>query len=253
MQKFHYPRVVGHRGGGKLAPENTLQAIDLAASMGVQMIEFDAKLSADDVVFLLHDDKVDRTSNGRGLAKTMSYADVSALDAGAWFDSAFATAKMPTLQQVADKCEQLGLLANIEIKPCEGRDVETGKLVAEEAVRLWGRPGLQHLPPPLISSFSYDALAQAQIHAPSLPRGMLYDDIPSDWHAQAKALESVSLHADYQYFTQTLVAEIKAAGLMVLAYTVNDPADAERLLGWGVDMICTDRIDVIHEPQIAQT
>lgn len=245
MNTLRYPRVVGHRGGGKLAPENTLEAIDKGASMGVHMIEFDAKLSADNVVFLLHDDKVDRTSNGHGLAKTMVYEELAALDSGSWFDAAFAGARMPTLAQVAARCEQLGMLANIEIKPCEGRDGETGKLVAEAAVKLWDTAGLKALAPPLVSSFSYAALEQAALYAPSLPRGMLYDDVPDDWLAQARALGSSSLHADYQYFTETLVAEIKAAGLMVLAYTVNDPADAERLLGWGVDMICTDRIDLI--------
>jgi len=242
---LHYPRVVGHRGGGKLAPENTLEAIDKAASMGIQMIEFDAKLSADDVVFLLHDDSVDRTSNGEGLAKRMSYAALAALDAGTWYDSAFAGAQMPTLAQVSAQCERLGMLANIEIKPCEGRDVETGKRVAAAAAALWATPGLQRLTPPLVSSFSYLALEQAALHAPSLPRGMLYDDIPDDWLAQARALGSTSLHADYHYFTEALVADIKAAGLMVLAYTVNDPTDAERLLQWGVDMICTDRIDLM--------
>jgi len=243
---LHYPRVVGHRGGGKLAPENTIEAIDKAASMGVQMIEFDAKLSADDVVFLLHDDSVDRTSNGAGLAKTMSYAALSALDAGAWYDGAFAGARMPTLAEVASQCERLGMLANIEIKPCEGRDVETGKHVAAAAAALWASPGLQQLTPPLVSSFSSLALEQAALYAPSLPRGMLYDDIPDDWLTQARDLGSTSLHADYRYFTAALVADIKAAGLMALAYTVNDPDDAARLLAWGVDMICTDRIDLIR-------
>ncbi len=103
MTPWPYPSIVAHRGGGKLAPENTLEAIDVGARLGLRMIEFDAKLSANDVVFLLHDDDVDRTSNGHGAAKSMTYAQLHA------------------------RCVALGLMANVEIKPCEGRDVETDK------------------------------------------------------------------------------------------------------------------------------
>ena len=130
MRTWPYPAIVAHRGGGMLAPENTLEAIDVGARHGHRMIEFDAKLSADDVVFLLHDDTVERTSNGRGAAQAMTYAELSALDAGSWFGAAFANARMPTLAQVRERCAKHGLAANIEIKPSQGRDVETGVLVA---------------------------------------------------------------------------------------------------------------------------
>src|SRR6202140_2595786 len=168
MKTWPYPRIVAHRGGGKDAPENTLDGVDTGARLGLKMIEFDAKLSADNVVFLLHDDLVDRTSNGRGAAKTLRYEELEQLDAGSWFDPRFAGARMPTLAQVAERCLTHGLAANIEIKPCEGRDVETGVLVAREAARLWSDAE----PAPLLSSFSYAALAGAAEGRPPLPRGM---------------------------------------------------------------------------------
>ncbi|KQR84897.1 hypothetical protein ASG35_27745 [Burkholderia sp. Leaf177] len=241
MKTWPYPRIVAHRGGGKVAPENTLDGIDTGARLGLKMIEFDAKLSADNVVFLLHDDLVDRTSDGRGPAKTMRYDEIATLDAGTWFDPRFKGARMPTLAQVAERCFQHGIAANIEIKPCEGRDVETGVLVAQEAARLWADAG----PAPLLSSFSYAALEAAAEAAPDLPRGMLYEDIPADWRAQAAALSCVSLHADHAKLNEALVREIKDSGLRILAYTVNEPARARELAQWGVDAICTDRIDVI--------
>ncbi|SAL72809.1 glycerophosphodiester phosphodiesterase [Caballeronia telluris] len=241
MRTWPYPRVVAHRGGGKLAPENTLEAIDTGARLGLKMIEFDAKLSADDVVFLLHDDDVDRTSNGHGAAKSMSYAQLAQLDAGSWFDATFANARMPTLEQVAARCAQHGLAANVEIKPCEGRDVDTGRVVAQEAARLWSDQG----PAPLLSSFSFAALEAALDAAPGLPRGMLYEEIPHDWRSQTAALSCVSLHADHRQLNEALVGEIKDSGLRILAYTVNDPGRARELARWGVDAICTDRIDII--------
>jgi glycerophosphoryl diester phosphodiesterase len=241
MKIWPYPRIVAHRGGGKVAPENTLDGIDTGARLGLKMIEFDAKLSADNVVFLLHDDLVERTSNGRGAAKTLRYEELEQLDAGSWFDPRFAGARMPTLAQVAQRCFTHGLAANIEIKPCEGRDEETGVLVAREAARLWAVAE----PAPLLSSFSYAALAAAAEAAPDLPRGMLYETLPGDWRAQPAALSCVSLHADHKTLDERLVAEIKDSGLRILAYTVNDPKRARELAQWGVDAICTDRIDVI--------
>jgi glycerophosphoryl diester phosphodiesterase len=241
MKTWPYPRIVAHRGGGKVAPENTLDGIDTGARLGLKMIEFDAKLSADNVVFLLHDDLVDRTSNGRGAAKTFSYEELERLDAGSWFDPRFAGARMPTLAQVAERCLAHGLAANIEIKPCEGRDVETGVLVAREAAHLWSDAE----PAPLLSSFSYAVLAAAAEAAPDLPRGMLYEAIPGDWRAQTAALSCVSLHANHKTLDERLVTEIKDSGLWILVYTVNDPERARELAQWGVDAICTDRIDVI--------
>ncbi|SAL73653.1 cytoplasmic glycerophosphodiester phosphodiesterase [Caballeronia peredens] len=241
MRTWPYPAIVAHRGGGKLAPENTLEAIDVGARHGLRMIEFDAKLSADDIVFLLHDDAVDRTSNGRGVAKSMTYAQLRALDAGTWFGNAFAGARMPTLAQVRERCAKHGLAANIEIKPSQGRDVETGVLVAREAATLWADAD----PMPLLSSFSYAALEAARDVAPNLPRGMLYERVPQNWRAQTAALSCVSLHANHRSLDEALVAQIKDAGLRILAYTVNDPARARLLTQWGVDAICTDRIDII--------
>ena len=236
-----YPRVVAHRGGGALAPENTLAAIDTGARLGLTMIEFDAKLSADDVAFLLHDDTVNRTSNGRGAAAALAYAQLAQLDAGSWFDARFAGERMPTLADVAARCQALGLAANIEIKPCPGREAQTGRHVAVEAARRWAGAAIA----PLLSSFSYEALAAAREAVPELPRGLLFGTVPGDWRTQCEALECVSLHADHRKLDARLVADIKAAGLRILAYTVNDPARARELGAWGVDAICTDRIDLI--------
>jgi glycerophosphoryl diester phosphodiesterase len=239
--RWRYPRLVAHRCGGKLAPENTLAGFDACVQHGYRMVEFDAKLSADSQPFLLHDDTLDRTTNGRGAAAQHTWAQLSALDAGSWFDRRFAGVRMPTLADAAARCERDSLAANIEIKPCRGRDALTGELVAMAALSLWRSQV------PLLSSFSTDALAAARKAAPSLPRGMLFDAVPRDWRHIVHELQCVSLHAHHTYLTEPLVAEVRAAGLRVLAYTVNDPVRARELAQWGVDMICTDRLDLITE------
>ncbi len=126
LAAWPYPAVVAHRGGGALAPENTLAAFRTGARLGHRMVEFDAKLSRDDVSFLLHDDSVDRTSNGHGAAAALSYSELEQLDAGSWFAAEFAGEPMPTLEAVAHACRDLTLAVNVEIKPCPERERATG-------------------------------------------------------------------------------------------------------------------------------
>ena len=242
-----YPRLVAHRCGGTLAPENTLAGFGACVRYGYRMVEFDAKLSADDHLFLLHDDTLDRTTNGHGAAAQQNWQALAQLDAGSWYGAGFAGERLPTLADAAARCARDGIVANIEIKPCPGRDALTGTLVAGAALTLW-----QSQTPPLLSSFSQAALAAAHEAAPTLRRGMLFEAVPPDWLRIVRELDCVSLHANHTHLNAELVDEIHAAGLRVLAYTVNDPARARLLVQWGVDMICTDRIDrLAHDMLLA--
>ncbi|RFU47152.1 glycerophosphodiester phosphodiesterase [Paraburkholderia sp. DHOC27] len=247
-----YPRLVAHRCGGTLAPENTLAGFDACLRYGYRMVEFDAKLSADDHLFLLHDDTLDRTTNGHGAAAQQSWQALVQLDAGSWYGAAFAGQRLPTLADAAARCARDGIAANIEIKPCPGRDAVTGTLVAQGALALWQTNTQTSLqPPPLLSSFSQEALAAARDAVPTLPRGMLFEALPDDWLRIVRELDCVSVHADHQHLTAERVAEIHDAGFRVLAYTVNDTARARVLDQWGVDMICTDRIDILTHDMLS--
>ncbi|PKH23820.1 glycerophosphodiester phosphodiesterase [Enterobacterales bacterium CwR94] len=239
-KSWPYPTIVAHRGGGHRAPENTLAAIDVGAQYGHQMIEFDAKLSADGEIFLLHDDTLDRTSNGWGDAGKLNWAELVSFDAGEWFNDAYRGERLPLLSQVAAKCREHSMMANIEIKPSPGVEAKTGQAVALAARQLW-----QGQTAPLLSSFSYEALAAAQAAVPELPRGLLLDAWQDDWPALTQALDCVSIHLNYRVLTPARTALLKAAGLRVLVYTVNQSDKARELLSWGVDAICTDAIDTL--------
>jgi len=125
-----YPAIVAHRGGGSLAPENTLAAIDVGAHHGHRMIEFDAKLSQDGQIFLLHDDTLERTSNGWGVAGDLPWDKLVGLDVGSWYSRQFRGERLPLLSEVAKRCAQYGMAANIEIKPTTGCEDQTGRVVA---------------------------------------------------------------------------------------------------------------------------
>ncbi|WP_447777569.1 glycerophosphodiester phosphodiesterase [Variovorax boronicumulans] len=235
-----YPRWVAHRGAGKLAPENTLAAFRFGASHGYRMFECDAKLSADGVVFLMHDATLDRTTNGHGIGGQQAWGALSQLDAGGWHSRAFAGEPLPTLENLARFCRANDLLLNIEIKPTPGTERETGEVVAREAARLWQGAAI----PPLLTSFQIDALKGAQAVQPELPRGLLLDTLWNGWLDTALNLGCQAIVCNQALWDATTVAQVHGAGLRSLSYTVNDDGAAQRLIDLGTDGIITDRVDL---------
>lgn len=245
LTPWPYPRWVAHRGAGKLAPENTLAAFRLGAAHGYRMFECDAKLSADGVVFLMHDATLERTTNGHGTGGDLPWQALSQLDAGSWHSRTFAGEPLPTLQALARFCQANGFHLNIEIKPTPGTETVTGEAVARLAAELWqGAPV-----PPLLTSFKPEALAAARQAAPDLPRGLLVDTLWEGWLEKAQELGCTAVVANQSLWNATNVAQVHGAGLRCLSYTVNDQEAAEHLLALGTDGIITDRVD--HFPPSA--
>lgn len=234
-----YPLWIAHRGAGKLAPENTLAAFRHGASHGYRAFECDVKLSADGVPFLLHDDTLDRTTSGHGDADGLAWSELSRLDAGGWHSRGFAGEPPASLDAVARYVRRNGFALNIEIKPMPEHEERTGTVVADHARRLWAGDAL----PPLLTSFKPAALKGALLGAPELPRGLLIESLWTGWLDAARELECTAVVSLSALLDPTLVAHLHHAGLKVLAYTVNDPAEAWRLHRLQVDGIITDAVD----------
>ena len=235
-----YQRRCAHRGG-RLAPENTLAAMRLGAAHGYRMFEFDVKLSGDGVLLLMHDAMLERTTNGRGRVASMSWGELARLDAGSWHSAQYAGEGVPTLARVAAWLIANGHQANVEIKPCPGRERETGAAAALEARALWAQAQV----PPLLSSFSPEALDAARRTAPELPRALLLQELPGDWLARCRALGCVALDANHRVLDRDVIASAHDARLRVVCYTVNEPDRARQLFEWGLDCLITDAVDRI--------
>jgi glycerophosphoryl diester phosphodiesterase len=244
FEHWPYPRLIAHRGAGKRAPENTLAALRLGAFYGYRMFEFDVTLSADGRPVLLHDSTLDRTTNGQGPVACATWTELSLLDAGSWHSAAFAGEPIPHLMLVAAWLGANGLAANIEIKPSPGRERETGAVVASVAAYAWRRAGAARVPP-LLSSFSEEALAGAQQAAPDLPRALLVEDIKDDVIVRLKSLACVALVGREAALTAQHVQNFQAHHYRVLTYTVNDPDRVATMQSWGVDGVITDAVDLI--------
>ncbi len=233
-----YPtRVLAHRGGGSLAPENTIAALRCGLSHGFHAVEFDVMDAADGLV-LMHDPERGRTVPGQGSIGDCTIADLAALDAGAWFGPAFAGEPVPSFAIARDFCITHGIWMNAEIKPVPGTEAVTGRQVALACAALPAGSVL-------LSSFAVDALVAARDAVPALPRALLVEAVPDDWLTRLQALGAVALHAKASLLTSAQAAAVKAAGYGLLCYTVNDPLQARALFAMGVDAICTDRLDLI--------
>ncbi len=239
MTPWPYPLWLAHRGAGKLAPENTLAAFRVGAGFGYCGFECDVKLSADGVPFLLHDDTLERTTASAGVAGERRWDQLSRLDAGGWHSRAFAGEPLPSLDSIAAFCLRNGFALNIEIKPTPGQEAETGQVVARQAGQLWAGQAV----PPLLSSFRPDALQAALASAPNLPRALLLDTLWAGWFETAQALGCVAVVTNHRLMDAALITRLRAAGWRAMVYTVNDAADARRLLALGIDGIITDAVD----------
>ena len=234
-----YPLWIAHRGAGKLAPENTLAAFRVGASHGYRAFECDVKLSADGVPFLLHDAALERTSSGQGIASRHTWRELSGLDAGGWHSAAFAGEPLPTLAGIAAYCIRNGFALNIEIKPTPGDEIATGRVVASEVARLWAGQPL----PPLLSSFSPEALQAAREADGRWPRALLLDALREGWFDDAQALGCVAVVTQYALMDAAVIQRLHTAGMRALVYTVNDADAAQRLRTLGIDGLITDAVD----------
>lgn len=238
---WELPRVVAHRCGGALAPENTLAGLQIAVALGYRAVEFDVMLSADATPWVIHDETLVRTTSGFGNVCDTPDAILVTLDAGSHQHRAFSGEPLPTFAAIVRKCLELGLFANVEIKPATGFERVTGEVVAQRILELWG-----DAPLPLVSSFSEEALAAARCVAPRLPLGYLCDRPPEDWMRRIEKVAAYSLHCAARELDDSVLAEARAAGVPVLCYTVDDRQEAEALLARGVAAVFSDRIDSLR-------
>jgi glycerophosphoryl diester phosphodiesterase len=254
MPLWPYPRVLAHRGGGSLAPENTIAAMRIGHERGFRAVEFDVMLSSDGEPVLIHDETLDRTTDAKGLVADRTCDELALLDAGGWFSSDFAGEPIPRLTDAIGFCRSHQVWINAEIKPGPGAERQTGREVALLIARAFAdllqsgaqADGLPNPQLPLLSSFSAEALAAARDAELALPRGLLCQRIPPDWREQLQRLQCVSLHCDHRYLDAPAIRAVRDAGYWLFAYTVNDRRRAIQLAQWGLDALCTDRLDRIE-------
>ena len=230
------PPVIAHRGASAIAPENTASSFQRAALLGMKWVEFDVMLTSDGHAVVIHDETLDRTSDGTGRVCERTFDYIKTLDAGSWFGAEFSSEKILMLQELIVLLHQLDLSANIEIKAIPGMEETTARCVMKILEAYWS----PEKNPPLISSFSRDILREVRRISPEAAIGFLMDHWEESWKEDCDALQAVAVDVNHLVLTPDRVKEIKATDRYVLAYTVNDPVRMRELLSWGVDAVFSD-------------
>jgi glycerophosphoryl diester phosphodiesterase len=235
-------RVIAHRGFSGAAPENTIAAVRAAIEIKADMAEIDVTLTSDGRIVVIHDETLDRTTNGNGMVSDVSRAELQLLDAGSWFAPQFAGERIPSLDAVLDAVEGR-ILLNIEIKTESVARGIVGQLAA--TIREHGM-----IDQVVVSSFSPTALEEMHTAAPEIRSAVLYN---TEFHKGQDAVEIVTdlgasvFNIKRQRLTRKMLRRCREHEIPVGIYTVNDPRQMRRLVKKGINAIFTDHPDRLLE------
>jgi len=227
--------MIAHRGASGYAPENTLAAFRRAVALGATFIETDLHLSRDAHFLALHDDTLERTTNGRGAVHEHTLAELRQLDAGSWFGSDFAGERIPTLDEILDFSRRHDVVFYLELKQSDSWGTEHALV---HALRQSGE-----IPRPVVMSFEPRVLESLRRSESTLMTALLYDGSLDNLFERAVGVGARQLAVRGNLVTPALLEEARRKDLQVVCWTINHPAHMRSLIAAGVDGIITDYPD----------
>lgn len=234
---------VAHRGASGYAPENTIAAFDKAVEMKADYIEIDVQRSRDGELVIIHDTTVDRTTDGTGKVKDLTFEQLRTFDAGSFKGEQFKGEKIPTLDEILDRYHgKIGIL--IELKAPELYPGIEESVAQELKERNLDRPQNEKI---IIQSFNFESMKKMDSLLPKVPIGVLTS---SKSHATEQALKEFSAYAEYfnpsyGIVTADLVNQVHSLGMKISSWTVRNQEAANFLLSMDVDAIITDYPDYV--------
>ncbi|SOC43301.1 glycerophosphodiester phosphodiesterase [Ureibacillus acetophenoni] len=234
-------KIYAHRGYSAKYPENTLVAFRATAELEVEGVEFDVHLTADRQVVVIHDEKINRTSNGSGYVKDMTFEELRQYDYGSWFSDEFAGEVIPTLAEVLDVFKDTNHHINIELKS----DIFVYAGLEELVLREVEKQGMMGRV--VISSFDHEAVKRVAELVPDVENAALFVNMILDVADYQKKLPAKALHVCLPTAVRKPVLEAISKGSIVRVWTVNDIQYVDPLLQIGVDSIFTDEPEMMLE------
>lgn len=234
QQEVYNMYIFAHRGASGTFPENTIASFKETATLPIYGVEFDVHMTADQELVVIHDEKIDRTSNGNGYVKDMSLTELKMYDFGSWFSSDFKGETIPTLKEVLDVFKVTDHKINIELKsdifPYDGMVEKVMALIFE--MQLESRV--------ILSSFDHSAIQLVKKLAPSIETGALLMEVLVNPLEYIRNIPADAFHILFPATVRPSMREVIENGVPVRAFTVNDEQYALLLKQAGVQAIFTD-------------
>lgn len=228
-------KTLAHRGLSASYPENTLIAFQQAAKLDCWGVEFDVHLTKDNQLVVIHDESINRTSNGKGFVKDMTLEELRTFDYGSWFSPEFAGQQIPTLAEVLEIFKNTHHQINIEIKSDVFEYPGIEMLVANqiEAFQLKDRV--------IVSSFNHETIMRFQQMMPSVDCALLFASLIINLEDYVRQFNCNAIHIPYYYGMRSIIQRVIKQGMTVRAYTVNDEKIAQQMQQLGVDAVFSDK------------
>lgn len=234
--------ILAHRGASAFAPENTIEAVELAARMGATWIETDVQLTADGKLVMIHDKRLERTTNGKGYVAKHNLSDIQSLDAGGWFADRFRGLRPPTLGEFVECIISNGLNLQLELKETSGREHELVDAVCDALKRIWPFDERSLF----LSGFSERCLRRAAERMPHIPRALTTVYVPQDPDGLAEEIGVQIMHVQDEFTDADAIRTIRQSSVEFAVATVNDRERAQELLDAGVQSILTDNPRILQ-------
>ncbi|MDC4186473.1 glycerophosphoryl diester phosphodiesterase [Loigolactobacillus coryniformis] len=233
--------ILAHRGISSLAPENTLAAFNLLPKYNIKWLETDLGITSDKHVIIMHDDYLDRTTNGHGLLASTSYRNLHKLSAGAWFSSKYADERVPTLEELVSFVNRTKINVNIELKAVVSNNANE---MADSLVHQFAQ-ALDMIDPAIdiiVSSANPIMLLKLQQLRPHTEFAVLFDktNLKDDWQLIMQSCHAQFIHPESEGLTREKIEQFKSSHYRVNVWTVNTLCRCNQLFNWGVDGVFTD-------------
>jgi glycerophosphoryl diester phosphodiesterase len=229
-------KIYAHRGVSGEYPENTMAAFKAAVAMGAHGIELDVQLTKDGQVVVIHDETIDRTTNGIGYVKDLEWNYLRKYDAGSWFDPAFSQESIPLLEEVLDllKGHDQPMIINIELK----NDIVEYPDLEDKVLQLLTKKEMKERA--IISSFNRDSLMKIKQLDPTMETAFLFEGIPTDILSLIEPLDVGALHCESTFAQSDMGRKVKEMGFPLRVFTINSLEEFHLLKVADVAVVITD-------------
>ena len=226
--------ILAHRGLSAKYPENTIIAFEAVANLPIWGVEFDVHLTKDNQLVVIHDEAINRTSNGKGFVKDLTLEELRAFDYGAWFKEKFAGQQIPTLAEVLEIFKDTHHHINIEIKTDIFEYVGIEVFIANEIQKFSLEERV------IISSFNHESIARFQQIMPNVKTALLFASLVTKLEEYVKTFDCEAIHIPYYYGIRPIIQQAIRNGITVRAYTVNKLEMLQQMEKLGVEAVFSD-------------
>lgn len=231
----------GHRGASGYYPENTMLSFKKAIELGCDGIETDVQMTSDGVLVLIHDEMVNRTTDGTGLVKDYSFKGLEKLDAGSWFDGKYSSEKIPTAEELIILAKEKSIIINFEIKT----GIVMYPNIEEQLIDLIFKYNMQNNV--ILSSFNHYSMVACKEICKEVKTGLLYMESLYEPENYCKSVGADALHPFFYAVNSDIIKNAHIQGLQINPFTVNEEIQMKNFISAGVDGIITNYPDKLRK------